>query len=163
MFGATGAAAVNYLVYKNGIAAFEKSEKLVRGMPGSCASFNGAFGMIPNKMLVTPRQCFFLEVGMTAALAFTIFALTDADKTVPEGAQPALIGATVVALAMQYAPVTGCGMNPARDLGPRIVTYAAGWGTASLSYAWWTYTLGPMAGAVLGGALYNATLAKKKQ
>ncbi len=50
------------------------------------------------------------------ALAFTVFALGN-EKTVPPGAAPALVGLTVFGLAAQYGPVTGCGMNPARDLG----------------------------------------------
>jgi hypothetical protein len=53
----------------------------------------------------------------TQALGFTVLALTDNQKTVPPAAAPALIGLTVTLLASQYGPVTGCGMNPARDLG----------------------------------------------
>ena len=32
-------------------------------------------------------------------------------------------------------------MNPARDLGPRLVTLCTGWGSAALS-SWWLHTLG---------------------
>ena len=45
-------------------------------------------------------------------------------------------------------------MNPARDLGPRLVTLFAGWGTTSASTAW-VYTLGPLAGALLGASAYQ--------
>ena len=47
------------------------------------------------------------------------------------------------------------GMNPARDLGPRLVTAAAGWGGRALR-GWAPYTLGPLLGAVLGGGAYDA-------
>ena len=59
---------------------------------------------------------------------------------------------------LQVAPLNGCGMNPARDLGPRLVTAVAGWGAASLSPGFWVYTIGPLVGAVLGGALHNMLL-----
>lgn len=54
-------------------------------------------------------------------------------------------------------------MNPARDLGPRIITHLAGWGAANLSYGWWAYSAGPMIGGILGGALYNGLYIPKKQ
>ena len=92
---------------------------------------------------------------MTAVLAFCIFAFTDPDGAVPDGAAPAMIGATVATLVAVFGPVTGCGMNPARDLGPRLVTLCTGWGGAALT-SWWVYTLGPIAGAVLGGKAYTA-------
>eukprot|EP00729_Bicosta_minor_P001899 gene1899-1396_t len=46
-------------------------------------------------------------------------------------------------------------MNPARDLGPRVVTMLTGWGKASFNPGFWIYTAGPLVGAVAGGALYN--------
>ena len=88
-------------------------------------------------------------------LAFCIFAFTDEANTMPPDAAPLAIGATVTTLISTFGPVTGCGMNPARDLGPRLVTLCTGWGGAALSSAW-VYTLGPVAGAVLGGKAYQA-------
>jgi glycerol uptake facilitator-like aquaporin len=49
-------------------------------------------------------------------------------------------------------------MNPARDLGPRLITLCAGWGGTALSSGWWVYTVGPLAGGVLGAFAYAATL-----
>ena len=51
-------------------------------------------------------------------------------------------------------------MNPARDLGPRLVTAVTGWGTLALSPGWWAFTIGPCIGAVLGGAAYGALTEK---
>ena len=52
-------------------------------------------------------------------------------------------------------------MNPARDLGPRLVAGAAGWrgppGSALV------YTLGPVLGAVAGGAAYDALSALPRE
>lgn len=63
--------------------------------------------------------------------------------------------ATLVAI---FGPVTGCGMNPARDIGPRVVTAMAGWGAVARSRGWWVYTIGPVVGAVSGGAAYGYLL-----
>ena len=95
---------------------------------------------------------------MTAVLVFIIFAIGDENGAVPSGAGPALVGTTVAALVTVFGPVTGCGMNPARDLGPRLVTLLTGWGSAATT-SWWIYTLGPVTGAVLGGMAYQALFA----
>ena len=153
--GATIAGAVNYLIFSAGIAALEASQSVVRGSAASTAIFHGAFGMVPTAALVGPVGAFVAEVWMTSVLAFCIFAFTDPAGAVPDGAAPAMIGATVATLVAVFGPVTGCGMNPARDLGPRLVTLCTGWGGAARSSAW-VYTLGPVAGAVLGGKAYQA-------
>jgi len=156
VLGGAAAAALNYAAFSGGIAAMEASSKIVRGMPGSCASFAGAFGMVPTSAIVKTPAAFVVEAAMTAALVFCIFCFTDPEKGVPADAAPALIGLTVGSLVHVFAPVTGCGMNPARDLGPRLVTMATGWGGAALSSGWWVYTAGPLLGGVLGGAAYIA-------
>lgn len=154
MVGATLAGFVNYLVFSAGIAALEVSQQVVRGTAASTAIYHGAFGMVPTVALVGPLGAFACEVWMTAVLVFMIFAFTDTDNTVPPDAAPVAIGATVATLIATFGPVTGCGMNPARDLGPRLVTLFTGWGGAALS-CWWVYTVGPVLGAVLGGTLYK--------
>ena len=126
MAGATFAGAVNYAIFASGIAAMEASEAIVRGSAASTASFAGAFGMVPNPLVMGPVGAFVAEVWMTGILLFLIAALTDtAAGSVPDGAAPALIGGTVGVLIGTFGPVTGCGMNPARDLGPSKHAFAA--------------------------------------
>ena len=99
---------------------------------------------------------FAAEVYMTAVLLFLISAIGDAAAdSVPAGAQPALVGASVTMLIGTFGSVTGCGMNPARDLGPRLVTLLTGWGAAALHPGWWVYTLGPLVGGPLGALAYQ--------
>lgn len=84
-----------------------------------------AFGLPPllllgSHQLIGPVGAFVAEVWMTGILLFLIAAITDEKAgSVPAAAQPALIGTTVAVLIGTFGPVTGCGMNPARDLGPR--------------------------------------------
>jgi len=161
MLGATAAGAINYLLFGGAIAAYELKHGIVRGTAASTASFNGAFGLVPNLKLISTMGAFCAEIWMTGVLVFLAFAITDPDNTIPSDlAAPVLLGALVATLGSVFAPLTGCGMNPVRDLGPRIVTFFAGWGTVAFSY-WWLYSLGPMLGAVAGGALYQRIFAQK--
>ena len=106
-------------------------------------------------MVLEDRHDIVVVEAVTGILVFLIMALTDADTgSVPDAAAPPLIGATVATLICTFGPVTGCGMNPARDLGPRLITLLAGWGTVAAEAAW-VYTLGPVAGAILGATMYD--------
>jgi glycerol uptake facilitator-like aquaporin len=58
---------------------------------------------------------------------------------------------------------TGYAINPARDLGPRVFTYLAGWGSEVFragNYWWWVPIVGPLVGGVLGGWIYDAFVGK---
>ena len=69
-----------------------------------------------------------------------------------------LIGFTVAALISLFAPLTQAGWNPARDFGPRLVAYFAGWGEIAIPgprAGFWAYIAGPMLGAPLGAALHE--------
>jgi glycerol uptake facilitator-like aquaporin len=157
MAGATISGAMNYVIFSKGINAVETSLKLARGAPGSYAMNAGAFGCMPNVAVVGPMGALAAEITATGLLVFLISGITDPNRSVPDGAGPALVGATVCTLIGTFGAVTGCCMNPARDLGPRLVTAVAGWGGAAMQHAW-LYSLGPMIGAVLGGFLYNQIL-----
>lgn len=92
-------------------------------------------------------------------LAFVIFALThhrntDSQKNVYI---PPLIGSCVGALIVLIAPLTQAGFNPARDFGPRIVAYLAGWGEIAFQ-GWWVYVVAPIVGAPVGAFVADKIL-----
>ena len=69
------------------------------------------------------------------------------------------IGLTVSALISVLAPLTQACFNPARDFGPRLFAYFAGWGSVAIpgqtSTGFFTvYIVAPIVGAILGGGLY---------
>jgi glycerol uptake facilitator-like aquaporin len=57
------------------------------------------------------------------------------------------IGATVGLEALFAGPICGASMNPARSLGPALMSWT--W------TAQWVYILGPMIGAVAGAYVYQ--------
>src|SRR5439155_1783038 len=108
------------------------------------------------------KEAFIAEVICTAVLALVVFAVTDPkNSAAPAGfLAPLVIGLTVAALISIIAPLTQCCLNPARDFGPRLFTYFAGWGTAALpgpnGHGFFTvYILAPILGATVGGGIYD--------
>ncbi|XP_063170151.1 aquaporin-9 [Candoia aspera] len=98
------------------------------------------------------------QVVSTAFLVLGIFAIFDTDNIgVPKGLEPIAIGLLIILLTSSMALNSGCAMNPARDLAPRVFTYLAGWGPEVFTaggHWWWIPTLGPMVGAAVGVATY---------
>lgn len=87
-----------------------------------------------------------LQVIGTAALLLCVLALGDQRNTsIPDGLQPVLVGGAVLVIGISMGCNSGYAINPARDLGPRLFTYIAGWGVdvfrlvLSVFSVWFTY------------------------
>jgi glycerol uptake facilitator protein len=101
------------------------------------------------------------EIVGTMLLALVVFALTDqrmATTTLGRIA-PVFIGLTVAILISVIAPLTQACFNPARDFGPRLFAFLAGWGEIALPGPRPTgfltvYILSPIVGAIAGGGCY---------
>jgi glycerol uptake facilitator protein len=64
----------------------------------------------------------------------------------------------VLLIGMTFGFNCGYAINPARDFGPRLFTYLAGWGKAVFVAGnnwWWVPIAGPLAGGILGAFLYD--------
>lgn len=159
VLGAVAGAAVNLGLFWESIQTFEAQNSIVRGAAGSVASA-AAFGEYWS--VSSWKQAFFAEAAGTCILSFLIFSLTNKrNEAVPKPAVPALIGATVGCLISVIAPLTQAGFNPARDFGPRLVSWFAGWGKSIAMQGWWVYVFGPVVGALVGGALAEKLLWKE--
>ncbi|MGL1884877.1 MAG: aquaporin family protein [Reichenbachiella sp.] len=75
-----------------------------------------------------------------------------------KGLNPLVIGALIVAIGLSLGNTTGFAINPARDLGPRIIHFLlpiAAKGKSNWHYAW-IPVIGPIIGGVLGTTTYDA-------
>jgi aquaporin NIP len=91
-------------------------------------------------------QSFSWELVLTFFLMFVIMAVATDTRAVGEAAAIA-IGGTVGLDAMFGGPISGASMNPARSIGPAVVS-------ADLS-GLWIYILAPLVGAAIGAAIYQ--------
>lgn len=77
----------------------------------------------------------FLQIVGTAVLTQLIFAITDPrNHAVPKYMVPLLVGMIVALVGMSFGFNCGFAINPARDLGPRILTAMVGYGVDVFRY-----------------------------
>ena len=70
------------------------------------------------------------QVIGTAALIVCILAIVDPHNTsVPAGLEAFTVGLVVLVIGLSMGFNSGYAVNPARDLGPRLFTALAGWGS----------------------------------
>ncbi len=76
---------------------------------------------------------------------------------------PILVGATVLVIGIAFGFNAGYAINPARDLGPRLFTFVAGWGSEVFRagyFWWWIPIVGPLVGGVLGVWTYDLLITR---
>ena len=151
--GAIVAASVLFLFYGPFLAEKEAEKHVVRGQPGSeiTAMCYGEYFPNPGSLgsgagaydpeahaklstLVSEPMAFLAEMLGTMILALVVFAVTDKRNNGAPGSNlaPVFIGLTIAMLIVLIAPLTQAGFNPARDFGPRLFAYFAGWGAHRL-------------------------------
>ncbi len=91
-------------------------------------------------------SAFAYEVVLTAFLMFVIMAVATDTRAVGAGAAIA-IGGTVGLDALFGGPITGASMNPARSIGPALIS-------GELQHLW-IYILAPLTGAIIGAFAYQ--------
>ena len=173
MVGAFVAAAVLQVIFGGAISEFEAKNGIVRGQPGSEASAMVFGEFYPNPQgkplqetdggRMPQGRAFFAEMIGTAILLLVIFGATDErNQSRPQILTAATIGLTVTMLISLLGPLTMACFNPARDLGPRLFSSLAGWGTVPFAVngmGWLTvYIIAPVVGGLLGGGIYRAFL-----
>ena len=98
------------------------------------------------------------EVVGTLVLVFGVLAFIDPGNKGPgtSGLTGLLVALLVVGIGLSLGGPTGYAINPARDLGPRImhaILPIPGKGTSDWEYAW-VPVVGPLIGGAIGGAFY---------
>ncbi|MEU0601563.1 MIP/aquaporin family protein [Streptomyces sp. NPDC006393] len=164
LVGAFAGAALVYAVYHDAIDTFDAAMKGPKTNGHTVASFSifatfpapyfhgGVWGPLVDQI-----------VG-TALLLMLIAAVVDLRNTaVKANLGPLVIGFVVAAIGISYGANAGYAINPARDFGPRLFTFAAGWGdlalpgslAGSFSHYWWIPIVGPLVGGVVGVLAYD--------
>jgi glycerol uptake facilitator protein len=164
--GGVAGSLVLYALYRSPIRAFEAANGITHGDPDSAITAMIFNCFAPNPAIAGANGWSMDMIGTTTAvageafgtfvLALALFLMLDhRNAFAPSPKSFALIiGLVVGFIIMVLAPLTMSGINPARDLGPRIATWMLGWGEVSfpgIGPAWWVWTVGPIIGAVAGG------------
>jgi aquaporin NIP len=140
----------------SGVAAYVVAQ--VAGATAAAAVLRGSLGDRASLGATLPSgstgQAFVWELILTFVLMFVIMAVATDTRAVGEAAAIA-IGGTVALDALFGGPVTGASMNPARSLGPALVS-------GELE-ALWVYLAAPTAGAVLGALTYGFVRSRGQQ
>jgi MIP family channel proteins len=122
----------------------------VSGALLAAAILGGSLGNVAEVGATLPSgsqsQSFLWEVVLTFFLMFVIMAVATDTRAVGEAAAIA-IGGTVGLDAMFGGPISGASMNPARSLGPAVVS--------GNLHALWLYLVAPLLGAALGALAYQ--------
>ena len=156
-----------FLLFSPSITAYEEANQIVRGTAASVdtARMFGEFYPNPGgNAVVSMPLAIAAEAFGTFLLLLFIFALTEGCNVgrPSDTMAPVFIGLTVTSVICLIAPLTQAGLNPARDFGPRMVAWIAGWGNAAFpdnnGGFFFVYILGPAIGGVLAALFFQYIL-----
>jgi len=155
LLGALCGAGIIYANYYHAINLYEGGPD-IRTISGTA----GLFGTYAANY-VTPVSCFFAEFLGSAMLIIAIFCATDKRNASPSlGLVPLVLFIALLGIGLGLGLETGAAVNPARDLGPRIMTAMVGYGRAVFDFRnqyWiWCPLLGPIFGMQAGALVYDA-------
>ncbi|MDT0269929.1 MIP/aquaporin family protein [Streptomyces sp. DSM 44915] len=97
------------------------------------------------------------EIIATAVLVIAVLAIGVNDDLALSGTGPLMVALVVLGIGLSLGGPTGYAINPARDLGPRIVHALLplpNKGGSDWGYSW-IPVVGPLIGAVLGAVIHN--------
>ncbi|KAM7018411.1 aquaporin-3-like [Tautogolabrus adspersus] len=118
----------------------------------------GIFATYPGKHL-TLVNGFFDQIIGTAALIVCILAIVDPyNNSIPQGLEAFTVGFVVLVIGLSMGFNSGYAVNPARDLGPRIFTAIAGWGSEVFTVrdGWFLVPVfAPFLGTIIGVMIYQ--------
>lgn len=161
--GAALAGVALYLLYSPSIAAFEVANGITRGSEESIRTgmiFGQYYPNPTSDAVVSMPLAMGAEIFGTFLLVLLIMALTEGcnvgrpDDTMA----PVFIGLTVTSIICLLAPLTQACLNPARDFGPRMVAFFAGWGHAAFPADsggfFFVYLFSPMFGGLAAASVF---------
>jgi glycerol uptake facilitator protein len=156
-----------FLVYNNAINHYDQVHHIVKGQPNSLPTYS-TFATFPAPYFHSVLGPLIDEIVGTFFLALFVFAVTD-ELALPPGSNlgPVVVGFIVLAVGISFGANSGYAINPARDFGPRVFAWIAGWGKVAMpgDYGWintyfWVPIVGPLLGAALAVPAYDIGMRK---
>ena len=163
--GAFVGALLVYIVYKAAIDSYEHANHITRGDASSVPTYS-IFATFPAKYFGTVIGPLIDQIVGTAFLVAFVFAVVDeVNQPVRANLAPLAIGFIVVAIGISFGANAGYAINPARDFGPRLFAWIAGWGKVAIpgdygniSGYLWIPIVGPIIGGLIGAFAYDAAI-----
>jgi len=159
--GSLFASACMYGLYKEALDIYDGGKRMTEGATATAGIWS-TYPFSDGNKSISNWAGFSDQVFATMILVSTIFALTDRKNNGVDSTQlPFMVGCLVWVIGMTMGLNCGYGINPARDLIPRIFTSLAGWGSAPFKvhdYWFWYPVFGQLIGGMLGGLLYTLTI-----
>ncbi len=161
--GAIAGAAIVLGLYSDAIRVFDAQSE----------TFNATGHTIPTLSIFSTFPAPYYDGNMwgpvvdqivgTAMLMVAIAAVVDIrNRAVKANLGPLVIGFAVGAIGISIGSNAGYAINPARDLGPRIIAWLGGWGELAFpgNGPWfdayfWVPIVGPLIGGVVGILVYD--------
>jgi glycerol uptake facilitator protein len=166
-------AALVFLVYNNAINHFDQvghcgtvlkgCVPIKKGTPASLGTYS-TFATFPASYFHSVLGPLIDQIVGTFFLVLFVWAVTD-EWNMPVGSNmaPWIVGMIVMAVGISFGANAGYAINPARDFGPRIFAWIAGWGKLAMpgNYGWvndyfWVPIVGPLIGGALASFFYDA-------
>jgi glycerol uptake facilitator protein len=160
--GAFLGALLVYVVYKAAIDSYEHANHITRGAANSVPTYS-IFATFPAKYFGNWIGPLLDQIVGTAFLVGFVFALVDELNQPPKAnLAPLAIGLVVVAIGLSFGANAGYAINPARDFGPRLLAWIAGWGKVAIPGDYgningylWIPIVGPIVGGLIGALVYD--------
>jgi glycerol uptake facilitator protein len=163
--GAFAGAALVFWVYHDSITALEAKQHIDRSSSDGAATF-GIFATTPAAYFESAWGPLLDQIVGTAFLVGCIFSLQDEFNAPVKGnLAPLIVGFVVLAIGISFGANAGFAINPARDFGPRLFAWVAGWGDNAVPGNYgnvdgymWVPIVGPLIGGALGAYVYDALI-----
>jgi glycerol uptake facilitator protein len=158
-------AALVFLVYNNAINHYDQAQHIVKGTAASVSTYS-TFATFPAPYFHSFLGPLIDQIVGTFFLALFVWAVTD-EFNLPVGSNmtPFIVGMIVMAVGISFGANAGYAINPARDFGPRIFAWIAGWKSVAFpgNYGnvndyFWIPIVGPLIGAAVASVLYDRTI-----
>ncbi|WP_030973025.1 MIP/aquaporin family protein [Streptomyces sp. VITNK9] len=154
--GAMLGAVLCYLTYFAQFRANVRETGTTEGTADEPVPTLGVFATIPE--IRNPVANLMTEIVATVGLVLPVLAFGLTEGLGESGTLVLIVALLVVGIGLSLGGPTGYAINPARDLGPRIVHSflpIPDKGTSDWGYAW-IPVAGPLIGGTLAGLVYNA-------